>query len=222
MMRKYIVIIFLLLAFVYSCSVEDLISEFGDSVISAKSKVGEVLNTAKSNFSQDAQLAAIYGWSVNSQGKVDLQKPTENAFVYVVQSDAQQTNEFYVPVYNSSPVESPINFNTMLDLVKDNNAKNILNQAFVKLATIHIDPTVAYDDSPQVLELMLTRNDVTTFRIVHPETRIDMFLVPSKSMDTTNVNNTADWVVNFNSDSTSLVLWLHPGTVNGTINILSN
>ncbi len=52
--------------------------------------------------------------------------------------------------------------------------------------------------------------------------KIDMFLIPSKSIDTTSISNTADWIVNFYGDTSSLVLWLHPGTVNGTIDVLSN
>lgn len=222
MKKKLIAIFFSTLIILYACNVEELISELGDSIITAKSKVGEVLNTAKSDFAQDAQLAAIYGWNVNSDGQVDLQKPTENAFVYVVQSDSEQTNEFYVPVYKSSPVNSPINFNNMLTLIKNNDAKNIMELVFGELATVNINPSVNYDDSQQVMEKMFTRSDVTAFRNSNPGSRIDMFLIPSKSIDTTNVNNTADWVVNFYGDSTSLVLWLHPGTANGTIDDISN
>jgi hypothetical protein len=221
-MPKLIALCFLMLIIIYACNPEDIINEFDESLITAKSKVGEVVNKAKSDFAQDAQLAAIYGWNVNSEGQVDLKKPGENAFVYVVQSDSDQTNEFYVPVFSSSPIRSPVNFNTMVDFIKNDNAKNIMGMAFSQLAAIHIAPNVSYDDSPQVLELMLTRGDVSAFRTTNPSARIDMFLIPSKSIDTTNVNNTADWVVNFYGDSTSLVLWLHPGTVNGTIDVLSN
>jgi hypothetical protein len=221
LMKKYLDYFILPIIILSACNVEDLISEFGDSVITAKSKVGEVLNTAMNNFALDARLAAIYGWNVDNQGRVDLQKPSENAFVYVVQSDSEQSNEFYVPVYGSSPVKSPINFDSMLNLVKDNNAKTIMEMVFNKLATIHIDPTVSYDDSPQVLEKMFSRNDVITFRTTNPEAKTGMFLIPSKSIDTTSVSNVADWVVNFYGDSTSLVLWLHPGTVDGTVDILS-
>ncbi len=102
-MKNQIVLLVLFLFFISACNPEDLISEFGNSVITAKSKIGEVLNTAKSNFAQDAKLAAIYGFNVNTKGQVDLLKPTDNAFVYVVQSDSAQSNEFYVPVYKSSP-----------------------------------------------------------------------------------------------------------------------
>ena len=48
-----------------------------------------------------------------------------------------------------------------------------------------------------------------------------MFLIPSKSIDTTSVTNSADWIVNFYSDTSSFVLWLHPGTASGTIDVLS-
>jgi hypothetical protein len=66
---KNIIALFVLIIFLISaCNPEDLISEFGDSVITAKSKVGEVLNTAKTDFAGDVQLAAIYGFNVNNDG----------------------------------------------------------------------------------------------------------------------------------------------------------
>jgi hypothetical protein len=207
-MKKLNALFLLFIIIISACNVEDLVSEFGNSVITAKSKVGEVLNTAKSSYSQDAQLAAIYGLNVNSKGEVDLQKPTENAFVYAVQSDSQQSNEFYLPVYKSSPVRSPINFNSMLSLIKDARAKYIMELAFGKLATLNIDPSTSYQDSPQIMSIMLARNDVITFRTTNPSFQMDMFLVPSKSIDSTSVSNSADWIVNFYGDTSSLVLWL--------------
>jgi len=221
-MRNQAVLLALFLFLIAACNPENLISEFGDSIITAKSKVGEVLNTAQNDFTPDAKLAAIYGLNVNTKGQVDLLKPTDNAFIYVVQSDSAQLNEFYIPVYNSYPVKSPVNFNTMLTFVKDAQAQNILGSVFGKLAEINISTSASYDDSPQVIEKMLARGDVTTFRSANPGGKIDMFLVPSKSIDTTSVTNTADWIVNFYGDTTSLVLWLHPGTVSGTVDILSD
>ena len=87
-MKNQNVFLVIILFFIAACNPEDLISEFGDSVITSKTKVGEVLNTAKTNFAGDAKLAAIYGLNVSTKGEVDLIKPTENAFVYVVQSDS--------------------------------------------------------------------------------------------------------------------------------------
>jgi len=156
--------VLLLILSISGCNPEDLVNEITSSEITAKEKVSDVINAARSNFTNDAQLAAIYGLNVNSNGKIDLLKPTQNAFVYVVQSDTDQTNEFYVPVFNSSPVKSPINFNDMLSLVKDTQAKNILGFIFGKLSTIHLDPSANYADSPEVLNKMFARNDVTAFR----------------------------------------------------------
>lgn len=208
------------------CNVEELVAELGSSEITAKSKVGEVINKAKSDFAADSKLTAVYGWNVDNEGKIDLLKTTESAFVYVVQSDSvasanpPDANQFYVPVYNSSPVKSPISFGNMLGLIKDQGAAEIMGRIFGKLATISIDATVFYDDSPQVLDKMLMRGDVSTFRTNNPETKVDMFLLPSKSIDST-FSSTADWIVNFYGDSSSLVLWLHPGTVDGAIKNLN-
>jgi hypothetical protein len=205
----------LLILFVFiasSCKVEELISELENSKITAKEKLSDVLNAARSDFSSDAQLASIYGFNVNTQGEVDLQK-VESAFVYAVQSDSMQANEFYVPVFGSAPVRSPINFDTIISFVRDTTARDILSAAFGKLSDIHIDESLSYDDSPEALALLLNRNDVTTFRLNYPDYKIDMILMPSKSIDTTIVNS-ADWVVNFHSQSTSLVLWINSASGN--------
>jgi hypothetical protein len=221
-MKNQNVLLVIILFFIAACNPEDLISEFGDSVITSKSKVGEVLNTAKTDFAADAKLAAIYGMNVSNKGRVDLLKPLDNAFVYVVQSDSEKTNEFYVPVYNSYPVKSPVNFNTMLSYIENVEAGNILSSVFNKLSEINISTSAGYDDSPEVINKMLARSDVSTFRANNMGSKIDMILIPSKSIDTLNVRNDADWIVNFYGDTSSLVLWLHPGTVNGTVDVISN
>ena len=221
-LNKIILAVFFLLLLLSACNLEDLIEETQDSEITAKQKLSEVLSKARDGFASDAELTAIYGYNVNTNGKIDLLKPDQNAFVYVVQSDSDQANEFYIPVFGSSPVKSPINFSNMLSLVKDQTAKDILGTVFSKLATLHIEQAVSYDDSPAIIEKMFQRSDVNDFRANNPLSKIDMLLIPSKSIDTTSVNNAADWIVNLYGDSTSLVLWLHPGTTNGTVTKISN
>lgn len=227
MKKISVYLVFAALIIISACKVEDIVSELGSSEITAKAKVGEVVNKAKSDFASDSKLAAIYGLNVNNEGKIDLLKTTDNAFVYVVQSDSvvavnpSEANQFYVPVYNSTPIRSPISFGSMLSLIKDQGASEIMGRIVGKLATISIDASASYDDSPQILSKMLTRSDVSTFRLNNPDTKIDMFLLPSKSIDSTSINNSADWIVNFYGTNTSLVLWLHPGTINGTIKNLN-
>lgn len=227
MKKISVYLVFAALIIISACKVEDIVSELGSSEITAKAKVGEVVNKAKSDFASDSKLAAIYGLNVNNEGKIDLLKPTDNAFVYVVQSDSvvavnpSEANQFYVPVYNSTPIRSPISFGSMLSLIKDQGASEIMGRIVGKLATISIDASASYDDSPQILSKMLTRSDVSTFRLNNPDTKIDMFLLPSKSIDSTSINNSVDWIVNFYGTNTSLVLWLHPGTINGTIKNLN-
>jgi len=205
-----------------ACNLDEILNDAENSNISAKTKLNDVLSTARKDFSSDAQLSAIYGLNVSTKGEIDLSRPGDNAFVYVVQSDSKQANEFYVPVFGSGPVKSPIDFNSMLSLIKDQTAKNILGNVFGGLSTINIDPSASCDDSPSIIEKMLTRSDVSNFRSFNSGSKIDMFLIPGKSIDTTNVTNSADWLVNFYGDSTSLVLWLHPGTVNGTVTKISD
>jgi hypothetical protein len=221
-LKQLLITSLFLLIVLLACDVDEILNDAANTNISAKSKLNDVLTTARENFAADAQLSALYGFNVSQTGEIDLSNPDANAFVYVVQSDLNQANKFYVPVFGAGPVESPIDFNDMLSLVKDSTASNILGTVFTGLSTVHIDPSMSYDDSPAVLEKLLARSDVSNFRSSNSGSKIDMFLVPGKSIDSTSVTNSADWLVNFYGDSISLVLWLHPGTVNGTVTKISN
>ena len=182
-----------------------------NSDITAKAKVDDVMQKARIDFAADAKLSAIYGWNVDSYGKVDLLK-TNNAFVYVVQSNTLQGNEFYVPVFAAGPVKSPINFTTMLSFIKDTTAGNILGKVFNRLSTLAIDPNANYKDSPATIDTALVHGG-NIFLAQNTGVQIDMFLLPSKSIDTTlALNNSADWIVNFNSSNKSLVLWINSNT----------
>jgi hypothetical protein len=79
--------------------VDNFLNDTEDGKITAKEKLDEVINAARSDFSADAMLAAIYGREVDVNGEIDLLKADSfNAFVYTMQSDVLQTNEFYVLV----------------------------------------------------------------------------------------------------------------------------
>ncbi|NWF50740.1 MAG: hypothetical protein HXY49_09370 [Ignavibacteriaceae bacterium] len=203
-MKKIILLLSLCVFIASSCNEEDPTGGVIDSKITAKEKMNEVLQKAKQDFSSDAEISAVYGWNVALNGEIDLLN-TNNAFVYIVQSDQKQSNEFYVPVFAAGPVKSPINFNTMLGLVKDTTASNVLGKVFGKLATISIDPNANYSDSPQAIQVALN-NGGNNFITQHSGVKVDMFLVPSKSIDSTSVINSADWIINFYSSSKSLVL----------------
>jgi hypothetical protein len=126
-----------------------------------------------------------------------------------VQSNSLQTNGFYIPVFGSEPIKSPVNFETMLSFIKNSSAKDIMETVFNTLAGAAIDPSANYSDSPEVLNLLLPRNDVSSFRTLNLNSKIDMFLIPGKSIDSTAVVNSADWIVNFYSNNSSLVLWIN-------------
>ncbi len=125
-MKKIFLTIILLVAFYLAGCEKATDPEIGvNSEITAKQKLDDVLLKARLDFATDAKLSAIYGWNVDSSGKIDLLQ-TDNAFVYVVQSNTLQSNEFYVPVFAAGPIKSPINFTTMLSFVKDTTAGNVL------------------------------------------------------------------------------------------------
>jgi ribosomal protein S4E len=208
---KILLITFAILSFCFfGCDEEDLI----DSKITAKEKLNEVILKAQTDFAADAQLSAIYGREVGTTGEIDLANTSSvSGFVYVVQSDQLQSNEFYIPVFGAGPVKSPINFSTMLSFIKDTTASDVMGSVFNRLATVAIDPNAAYDDSPQAISKALTAGG-SAFLSQNTGSKIDMFLVPGKSIDTTlAVSNTADWIVNFYSSASSLVLWIRGDNV---------
>ncbi|MBK7631692.1 MAG: hypothetical protein IPJ23_13500 [Ignavibacteriales bacterium] len=208
-MQKIFLTIVLLLAVYFAGCEKATEPNLGvDSDITAKEKINDVLQKARLDFSTDAKLSAIYGWNVDLLGRVDLLK-TNNAFVYVVQSNQLQSNEFYLPVFAAGPIKSPINFSTMLSFIKDSTAENILGRVFNRLSTLAIDPNANYKDSPATIDTALVHGG-NIFLSQNTGCKIDMFLLPSKSIDTTlAVNNSADWIVNFNSSNKSLVLWIN-------------
>ena len=208
---KILLMTFAILSFCFfGCDEEDLI----DSKITAKEKLNEVILKAQTDFAADAQLSAIYGREVGTTGEIDLANTSSvSGFVYVVQSDQLQSNEFYIPVFGAGPVKSPINFSTMLSFIKDTTASDVMGSVFNRLATVAIDPNAAYDDSPQAISKALTVGG-SAFLSQNTGSKIDMFLVPGKSIDTTlTVSNTADWIVNFYSSASSLVLWIRGDNV---------
>jgi ribosomal protein S4E len=208
---KILLMTFVILSFCFfGCDEEDLI----DSKITAKEKLNEVILKAQTDFAADAQLSAIYGREVGTTGEIDLANTSSvSGFVYVVQSDQLQSNEFYIPVFGAGPVKSPINFSTMLSFIKDTTASDVMGSVFNRLATVAIDPNAAYDDSPQAISKALTAGG-SAFLSQNTGSKIDMFLVPGKSIDTTlAVSNTADWIVNFYSSASSLVLWIRGDNV---------
>ncbi len=202
----YLSTLFAVIVFIACEKIADPIDETG--IITAKEKVNDVLVKARLDFATDAKLSAIYGWNVDLLGKIDLLE-TDNAFVYVVQSNNLQSNEFYVPVFAAGPIKSPINFSTMLSFIKDTTAGNILGSVFNRLSTLAIDPNANYKDSPATIDTALVHGG-NIFLSQNVGAKVDMFLLPSKSIDTTlALNNSADWIVNFYSSNKSLVLWIN-------------
>ncbi len=214
MKKAFFTIIAVFSFLLISCDEESIINDVMDSKITAKERLNEVLQKARTDFSADAQLSAIYGREVDLNGEIDLLNTNSlNAFVYVVQSKQLNSNEFYIPVFGGSPVESPINFTTMLSFIKDSTASEKMGDVLGVLSTISIDSNAVYGDSPSAISMALI-NGGSVFMSQNPGSKIDLFLVPGKSIDTAlTVSNTADWIVNFYSSDNSLVLWLRGNEV---------
>ena len=220
-MRNHaLIIVFLLVLVSTSCNVNDLVSEVANGKITAKEKLGEVIKKARSDFASDSKLAVIYGRNVSTSGEIDLlgDDLTSN-FYYIVQSDSvaavdpEKANQFYIPVYKSDPIRSPLNINDILSLIKNQNAKDIVGGAFGIIGTVGISTSASYSDSPAALNSVLETDEVKSFRALNATSQIDMYLFPSKSIsDSSGINNTADWIVNFYSSNSSLVYWVKSGS----------
>jgi len=211
-MNYKLLIVIVVSVLLLSCDTAETINDIIDSKITAKEKLAEVINSARSDFSADAKLAAIFGREISDQGEADISNTNSlSNFIYAVQSDALQANEFYIPVLGAGPVKSPVNLNDLLGLIKDPVSKNIMGVVFSKLAAIAISDDASYNDSPQVMTAMLNNNAVITFRSNNVNSKTDMFLVPSKSLDSTFASS-ADWIVNFYTSSNSLTMWLNSDT----------
>ena len=219
-MKKYVIILTTVIGLVFvSCNINDIVSEVANGKITAKEKLGEVINKAKSDFASDAKLAVIYGRDISTSGEIDLLGDNvASNFYYVVQSDSVasinplEANQFYIPVFKSDPVRSPLTVSDILSFVKDQTAKDIMDGAFGVIGTVGISTSASYSDSPAALSSALGTDAAKTFRALYPASQIDMYLFPSKSIsDSLGTENSADWVVNFYSSNSSLVLWISTG-----------
>lgn len=172
--------------------------------ITALESLTSVLSKAIADYSSDSKLISIYGRSVATDGTIDLSKPLSNIFLYAVQSETKKAVEFYVPVFAAGPVRSPLNLNDLTSIIKDTTAKNTILKGFQYLSGVTIDPKDILRDSPYAVDKAAKSTVGAQHLVQNPNARIDMYLVPSVKIDWTGVSNSADWIVTFSGDPTSL------------------
>lgn len=211
-MKKVVLYFFMGILVLFSaCSEEDNPLNLIDSNITALEELDNVYQSAREDY-PDAELASIYGMNVDASGEIDLQDPTGNIFVYIVQSDQAQGNEFYVPVFALGPIKSPINFNTMLSVIQDAESKNTLEGIFGALSTVTISSNALYTDSPTAISRARNSSEGQTFLAANSDVRMDMYLIPSKAFTLNGIEDAADWIVSLNSSTNSLVLYVNSQT----------
>lgn len=195
--------------FFYSCT-DSLVEQVDELLIiniTAKDKVEDVLNKAKNDIAQDVKLALIYGRNVNQSGEINLLDfSSTNAFIYGVNSASLSLTEIYMPVYGSSPIKSPISLTSVLELIKDENSRTIIEKAFELISTISIENYGNIPDSDIAVRKGLDAGGAN-FISNNSNVKIDIFIMPSKSISDDGLENTSDWVIHFYNDSNSVLYW---------------
>ncbi|GJQ62187.1 MAG: hypothetical protein SCALA702_12400 [Melioribacteraceae bacterium] len=210
---KKLILLSILLIFFSGCDDEsNPLNDILGTNITAKEKVADVKIEARANFASDAQLTGIFGRNVSSDGKVNLVDfSSVKGFIYMMQSESLEENEFYMPVIASDPVKLPFNLNDLLSFVQDLETKERLGGVFGLLSTVAISESASYPDSDEAMVKFLNGGG-QAYLSANSGAKIDLFLVPSKSITINGIENSADWICNFYGGSTSLTLWLNSGT----------
>lgn len=210
---KKIIMFLMLVVFFAGCDDENNpVNDIFDTSITAKEKVSTVKIKARADFASDAQMSGIIGRNINSSGKVDLADfSSVKGFIYMMQSESKNENEFYIPVLIGDPVKLPFNLNDILSLVQDAQTRERLEGVFGLLSSVAISENASYLDSDAAMVRILAAGG-QGYLNANSGAKIDLFLVPSKTITLNGIENSADWICNFYGGSSSLTLWLNSGT----------
>ncbi|MCF8240918.1 MAG: hypothetical protein K9J16_05990 [Melioribacteraceae bacterium] len=210
---KKLSLLFIILLFV-SCSEENNpVRDIIDSQITATERIDEVKAEAVSSFASDAKLAGIYGVNVDDNGEIDLSVLSPlNTFVYIFRSELKGEIEFYVPVFGAGPEKFPISLSEMIGLINDSDVKDKVGIILDALSTVSISSSATIYDSDWAMNEIMSDARATTFLGSNSTAKVDMFLVPSKSIEESTFTDGADWIVHLYTSSASKVFWINTGT----------
>ncbi len=208
---KYVLCIMLLLT--AGCTDEELTSPENSRYITAEDELEAVLEAARHD-KADSELAGIYARNIGPDGTIDLLRPEANQMFYITQSASDSSNAFYVAIYKAGPTKLPFDINTLIGMVQDTTARNVLETAFQLLGRVHIDPSVHYSDSDAIMTIVSNFQEADSFYTTNEDAITDLYLIPSITLSVSGTDNSADWIANLRSE-TGGNLVLHINTQSG-------
>jgi len=172
-------ILFIALSAIMFCSCgENTITNIVSNELSAKDRLESAITQAKTDYGDSTRLVLIFGKNVNSNGKTEISAITTltspdsiGMWLYLFRAPGDSSLKVYAP--NPLPTASDcieltalFNINTLLNLIQDTSAKNIVAGALALLTTSGINVTThvsALIDSDVSLNYANTTNPIIKF-----------------------------------------------------------
>ena len=197
------------------CS-EDTIKNIVSNEVTAKQRLESAITQAKTTYGDSTRLILIFGKNVNSNGKTEisaisaLTSPDSiGAWLYIFRAPADTSLKVYTP--NPLPTANDcieltafFGTNTILNLIQDTSAKNIIAGALTLLTTSGINITTS---TSVLIDSDVSLNYANT---TNPIIRFDSSFIP----DTSSLNGNAFFTAG--SDKTRNMFLIPAG---GTLNL---
>jgi hypothetical protein len=210
-----IITIIILIIQLTGCS-EDTIKNIVSNELTAKQRLESAITQAKTTYGDSTRLVLIFGKNVNSNGRTEISAVSAitspdsiGAWLYIFRTPADTSLKIYTP--NPLPAANDcieltafFSTNTLLNLIQDTSAKNIVAGALALLTTSGINITTSTSvliDSDVSLNYANTTNPIIKF---------DSSFIP----DTSSLNGNAFFTAG--SDKT-INMFLIPAA--GTLNL---
>jgi hypothetical protein len=211
-----IVIIIISITIQFSGCSESTINNIFSNELTAKQRLESAITQAKTTYGDSTRLVLIFGKNVNSSGRTEISAVSAltnpdsiGAWLYIFRAPADTSLKIYTP--NPLPTASDcieltafFSTNTLLNLIQDTSAKNIIGGALALLTTSGINITTttsALIDSDVSLNYANTTN---------PIIRFDSSFIP----DTSSLNGNTFFTTGSNK---SINMFLIPAA--GTLNL---
>jgi hypothetical protein len=192
------------------CGEENIINKIVVNEVTAKERLESAITQAKSDYGDSTRLVLIFGKNVNSNGKTEISAISAitspdsiGMWLYIFRAPADTSLKIYTPnplptANNCIELTAFFNSNTLLNLIQDTSAKNIVAGALALLTTSGINITTSTSvliDSDVSSNYANTTNPVIKFNSGYiPDTSslngntffstgsdktINMFLIPA-------------------------------------------